>query len=259
MTKALIICYHCVKDEAFPHLRPAKVEDFENQMRYLSKVYNPISLARMSQHIQNGTSLPSKAIAVTFDDGYQDNYENAYPILTKYHIPATVFLTTGFIGTGEIPRWDKEYYKADKALMLSWEQVREMSDSGISFGSHTLTHPFLTRIPQKQAQREIYLSRNIIEQQIGKPVTTFAYPGGNFDSETKEIVKDAGYTAAVSTIPGHNTIHDDVHALRRNVIQLQSVFHRLFPLSFLAEITGLLGHARFYYHRMKRLWLTDDK
>ena len=254
MTKALIICYHCVKDEAFPHLRPAKVADFENQMRYLSKKYNPISLERMAQHIQNEMSLPSKAVAVTFDDGYQDNYENAYPILKKYHIPATFFLTTSFIGTGEIPRWDKEFYTADKALMLSWEQVREMSDSDISFGSHTLTHPFLTRIPRKQAQREIRLSRDIIEQKIGKPVTTFAYPSGNFDSEIKEIVKAAGYTAAVSTIPGYNTLHDDVHVLKRNVIQLRSVCHKLFPLSFFAEITGLLGHARFYYHRIKRLW-----
>lgn len=254
MKKGLIICYHCVKDEAFPHLRPTKVVDFENQMQYLSKVYSPISLERMAQHIRNGTSLPSKAIVITFDDGYRDNYENAYPILKKYQIPATFFLTTGFVGTGEIPRWDKEYYNADKALMLSWEQVREMSDDGISFGAHTLTHPFLTRIPRKQAQREIRLSRDIIEQHIGRPVATFAYPSGNFDSEIKEIVKDAGYTAAVSTIPGYNTMHEDVHALKRNVIQLQSVCHKLFPLSFLAEITGLLGQARFYYHRIKKLW-----
>ncbi len=251
--KALVICYHCIKDEAWPHLRPTKIADFEKQMQYLSKAYNPISLERMAQHIQNGTSLPSKAIAVTFDDGYQDNYENAYPILKKYNIPATFFLTTGFIGTGEIPVWDKEYYTAEKALMLSWEQVREMSYSDISFGSHTLTHPFLTRIPRKQAQREIRLSKDIIEQQIGKTVTTFAYPSGNFDSEIKGIVKEAGYSAAVSTIAGHNSAHDDVHALKRNVMQLQSVCHRLFPLSFVAEITGVLGHVRTFYHKMKRL------
>jgi len=250
--KALVICYHCIKDEAWPHLRPAKVVDFKNQMQYLSKVYSPISLERMAQHIQNGTSLPSKAIAVTFDDGYRDNYENAYPILKEYNIPATFFLTTGFIGTGEIPAWDKGYYTSEKTLMLSWEQVREMSDSGISFGSHTLSHPFLTRIPRKQAQKEIHLSKDIIEQQIGKPVTTFAYPSGNLDSEIKGIVKEAGYSAAVSTIPGYNSMHDDVHALKRNVIQLQSVCHRLFPLSFLSEITGVLGHVRAFYHRVKR-------
>jgi peptidoglycan/xylan/chitin deacetylase (PgdA/CDA1 family) len=91
--KALIICYHCIKDKGNPNLRPAKVADFEKQMQYLSKVYNPISLDKMAQHIQDGTSLPAKAIAITFDDGYRDNYENAYPILRKYNIPATFFLT----------------------------------------------------------------------------------------------------------------------------------------------------------------------
>ena len=253
LMKALIICYHCIKDEPWPHLRPAKVADFENQMQYLSKAYNPISLERIAQCIQNGTSLPTKTIAVTFDDGYQDNYKNAYPIIKKYSIPATIFLTTGFIGTGEIPAWDKGYYKSEETLMLSWDQVREMSDNGISFGSHTLTHPFLTRIPRKQAQREIRLSKDIIEQQIGKPVTTLVYPSGDFNSEIRGIVKEAGYSAAVSTIAGHNSAYDDVYALKRNVIQLQSVCHRLFPLSFIAEMTGVLQHVRTFYHRIKRL------
>ena len=251
--KALIICYHCIKDEGNPNLRPAKVADFDKQMQYLSKVYNPISLDQMAQHIQNGTSLPSKAVAVTFDDGYRDNYENAYPILRKYNIPATFFLTTGFIGTGQIPKWDKAYHTNENTLMLSWEQVLKMSGNGIAFGSHTLTHPFLTRIPLKQAQKEICMSKDIIEQKIGTPITTFSYPSGNFDSNIKQIVKEAGYSAAVSTIPGYNSMHVDVHALKRNVIQLQSVYHRLFPLSFLAEMTGVLGHLRAFYHRMKRL------
>lgn len=253
LMKALIICYHCIKDDPWPHLRPAKVADFENQMQYLSKMYNPISLERIAQCIQNGTSLPPKAVAVTFDDGYQDNYKNAYPIIKKYNIPATIFLTTGFIGTGKIPAWDKAYYTSEKALMLSWDQIREMCDNGISFGSHTLTHPFITSIPRKQVQKEVRLSKDIIEQQIGKPVTIFAYPGGDFNSETKEVVREAGYHAAVSTIPGHNNLHDDVYALKRNVIQLQSICHRLFPLSFIAEMTGVLQHVRTIYHKIKRL------
>ncbi|MBN2312744.1 MAG: polysaccharide deacetylase family protein [Sedimentisphaerales bacterium] len=206
----------------------------------------------MAQHIHNGTPLPSKAIAVTFDDGYRDNYENAYPVLEKYHIPATVFLTTDFIGTGEIPRWEKGHYTDEKTLMLSWRQVREMSDTGISFGSHTLTHPFLARIPRKQVEKETRLSKEIIEQKIGKSVTTFAYPSGNYNSDIKAIVKKAGYSAAVSTVSGYNFVHDDVHALKRNVIQLQSVCHKLFPLSFIAEITGVIGHIRALYYKIRR-------
>ncbi len=255
--RALIICYHCVKDEANSCLRPTKVADFENQMQYLSREYDPIPLETMAQHIQNGTSLPPRAIAVTFDDGYRDNYENAYPIVKRYKIPATVFLTTGFVGTGALPAWERGRYTAKKPLMLSWKQVREMSDGGISFGSHTLTHPFLTRIPRKQVLKEIRRSKDIIEQQIGKPVTTFAYPSGDFDSAVKGIVRGAGYSAAVTTVAGCNGAHDDVCALRRNLIQLQSVCHRLFPLSFLAEITGAVGHVRSFYHRMRRPCVPD--
>jgi len=249
--KALVIFYHCVKDEANSYLRPTKVADFERQMRYLSKTYSPISLERVAQHVRDGTSLPPRAIAVTFDDGYRDNYENAYPVLREYSIPATVFLATGFIGTGEIPRWERGRYTGEKALMLSWKQVREMSDGGISFGSHTLTHPFLTRIPRKQVEQEIRLSKDVIEQQIGKPVTMFAYPSGDFNSDTEGIVSEAGYSAAVSTMPGYNSAHHDVYALRRNVIQLQSVCHRLFPLSYIAEVTGVVDHVRAFSHRVR--------
>jgi len=257
--KALIICYHCVKDEANSCLRPTKVLDFDRQMQYLSKRYSPMSLERMAHCLREGTSLPPKAIAVTFDDGYQDNYENAYPVLRKYNVPATVFLATNFIGTGEIPAWEEGYYTGERALMLSWEQVCEMSDGGISFGSHTLSHPFLTRIPRKQLEYELCRSREIIEQQIGKPVTTFAYPSGDFDSETKEAVREAGYCAAVSIRAGQNSPYDDVYALRRNLIQVQSVCHRLFPISFLAEITGVVGRVRTSYYRIRKVGLPDGQ
>lgn len=256
--KALIIGYHCVKDDANSFIRPTRVADFENQMRYLSQMYNPISLETMAQHIHDGTSLPSKAIAVTIDDGYRDNYENAYPILKKYNIPATIFLMTSLISTEEIPEWDKGYYTDKKTLMMSWEQVRQMSDNNISFGSHTLTHPFLTRIPRKEAEREIHLSKEIIEQKIGKSVTTFAYPTGDFNSEIKEIVKEAGYTCAVTTVPGKNGMHDDIHALKRNVVQIKSFYQKFFPLSYLAEITGLVGRMRDSYYRMRGFWVPGD-
>ena len=250
--KALIIGYHCVKDESDSYLRPTSIADFDAQMQYLSKRYHPMSLEKVAQHIRSGEALPPRAIAVTFDDGYRDNYENAYPVLRKYEIPATIFLTTGFIGTGEIPAWDRGFYTSEETLMLSWKQVREMGSDGISFGSHTLTHPLLSRIPRKRVEEELCLSKDIIEQQIGMPVTTFAYPSGDFNSETKELVRESGYAAAVSVTAGHNGLHNDVYALRRNLIQLQSICHTLFPLSFVAEITGVVGHARALYYRMRR-------
>jgi len=249
--KALILCYHCVKDEMNSYLRPTTVADFDRQMQYLSTRYCPMSLERMVQCLTSRVTLPSKAVAVTFDDGYQDNHTNAYPVLRKHRIPATVFLATNFIGTGEIPAWEEGHYTGKKALMLSWEQVREMSDGGIAFGSHTLSHPFLTRIPRKQCQWEVCRSKEMIEQQIGKPVTMFAYPSGDFNSRTREVVREAGYRAAVSIRAGGNRPDDDIYALHRNVIQLPTVYHKVFPVSFLAEITGGVGHVRTMYYRMR--------
>lgn len=257
--KALIICYHCVKDEMNSYLRPTTVSDFDRQMQYLSARYCPMSLERMAHCLCNHTPLPSKAVAVTFDDGYQDNYINAYPVLRRYSIPATVFLATNFIGTGEIPAWEEGHYAGTKALMLSWEQVREMSDGGVAFGSHTVSHPFLTKIPRKQCEWEVCRSKEMIEQQIGKPVTTFAYPSGDFDSQTREVVREAGYCAAVSIRAGGNRPGDDVYALRRNVIQLKSACHRAFPVSFVAELSGAVGHVRNSYYRVRKIGVQDGR
>lgn len=254
---ALIICYHRVKNEADSYLRPTKVSDFDHQMGYLSTQYHPMSLERMVQCLRDGVILPPRAIAITFDDGYRDNYESAYPVLQKYRVPATIFLATDFIETGVLPAWEKGHYTGEKALMLSWGQVREMSDAGVSFGSHTLSHPLLTRIPRKRYEHELCRSKEIIEQQIGRPVTLFAYPSGDFNRETEEAVRQAGYDAAVSIRAGKNRPCDDVYALRRNVIQLQSACHRFFPASFLAEATGVVGHMRAFYYRMRKVGMPD--
>ncbi len=253
-THALILCYHGVKDEVDSGLRPTTVADFRRQMRFLSQAYTPISLPQLVQHLQDAAPFPPRAVAVTLDDGYRDNYENAYPLLQEYRIPATIFLATRFLGTGEIPPWEKGRYTGPKPLMLSWPQVRRMSAGGISFGAHTLTHPFLTRIPRRQAQAEIHQSKDVIEQQIGKPVTLLAYPSGDFNADIAEMVQGTGYAAAVSIVPGSVRVHDDPYALKRNLIQLQSVCHRLFPLSYVAEMTGVVEQVRVGYYRMRRLW-----
>ncbi len=250
--KSLIICYHRINNSKDSYLRPTKVSDFERQMRYISELFNPVPLEQVMMHFRNKTPLRPRSIAVTFDDGYCDNYENAFPILKRYGIPATIFLTTSYIGNGEIPRWDKGHYDDEKTLMLSWKQVREMNDNGISFGSHTLTHPFLTRISQHQAEEEIRLSKEIIEQQTARPVTSLAYPSGDFSPEIEAIAEESGYLSAVTTLPGYNNTGDDVYALKRNIIQLKSVCHKLFPFSFLGEITGVVDHLRTKYHHIRK-------
>jgi len=102
--------------------------------------------------------------------------------------------------------------------MLTWEQVKEMSDNGITFGAHTLSHPMLTKIPLEDARKEIAESKRVLEEKIQKPVKYFAYPYGtetDFNEDIKNIVKDSGYTCALTFIAGYGDQNSDLFALDR--------------------------------------------
>jgi peptidoglycan/xylan/chitin deacetylase (PgdA/CDA1 family) len=237
---------------------------------------------------------------ITFDDGYKNVFTCAYPILRKYHVPATIFLTTGHTETDNPFWWDKvnhiikdttltrleleeagEYslttpnqrLKARRAITkcleglpeerksqliqrmetlaggslpalnetatLSWNQIEEMSHHDITFGSHTATHPILTRISPEQANHEIYRSKKDIEEHLGKPVNLFSYPNGergDFNNDIKQLLKDNGFIGAVSSIPGTNTTGTDPYELRRfsNVGGGLDIFK--------LEISGIVPH-----------------
>ena len=103
-------------------------------------------------------------------------------------------------------------------MMLSWDDIKIMYANGISFGSHTVTHPIMSKISPEQAMWEIYESKKIIESHLGSPVRTFAYPNGkeeDFDHTTKALLQDAGYICALTTIFGTNAYGHDLFALRR--------------------------------------------
>ncbi len=116
---------------------------------------------------------------------------------------------------------------AASGLMLSWEEVRIMNRAGIHFGSHTATHPILSRVDRAQALREIVESKRTIEEQLGVPVHGFAYPNGSrsdFLPETKTLIQSAGYTYAVTTIHGSNEPESDVFELRRDTPWDEDIF-----------------------------------
>ena len=165
-----------INDIAIPVLNYHKVDEqkialsispqeFEEQIKYLAKEgYNTITPSEMMNALEYGTPLPEKPIMITFDDGYLDNYTNAYPILKKYGFTATIFLVTGFIGND--PRF------------MNWEEIKEMKDNGFVFGSHTVNHKSLTELSYVELKNELLLSAEEIEQQLGHQELFFAYPTG---------------------------------------------------------------------------------
>lgn len=181
-------------------LLTVSVENFDRQMRFLRDHRMAVPLEVAGRYIQAKRRVRG-AVAVTFDDGMEDNYRFAFPILRKYRIPATIFLIVSHVGR-------KGY--------LTWEEVREMRDSGlVSFGSHTVDHVLLTQVSPKRGEREIVLSKQLLEDRIGVPVTTFSYPLGNMNARVREQVIRAGYALAVVANPGKRWPDDDVFALKR--------------------------------------------
>ena len=179
--EASILMYHSVGDNReFFNVRP---RDFAWQMEYLHRgKYKVVSLSELA----NYEKIPKNTVAITFDDGYEDNYLEAYPVLKKYNFPATIFLTTAWLE-------DKSYTnkRGIKMPMLDWNQIKEMHDSGlIDFEPHTETHPRLTKISDKIKESEILNSKHKIEQKLNKISHVFAYPFGDFNQDVIKIAKN---------------------------------------------------------------------
>ena len=193
----MILGYHrIVKKKKFnPDVTAAS---FEAQLQFLKANYRVISLEELVRHIKEKIPLEANSVVITLDDGDESIYKNAYPILKKEKLPATVFLYSNYPGWGGI----------------SWNQVKEMSDNGISFGSHTKSHAILNS-KNKGESEEKYLgrlraelvdSKKIIEEKTGKEVVYLAYPFGKHNEVVDAEVLKAGYLAATGTAWDRNYV-----------------------------------------------------
>jgi peptidoglycan/xylan/chitin deacetylase (PgdA/CDA1 family) len=215
-----IIMYHKIDANSAASRLSVSPESFRAQMRFLKNhKYNVVKLEDLAKMVKENKLL-SKAIAITFDDGYEDNYLNAYPVLKETGLTATIFVIPAMVGSDGY---------------LTWDQIIEMSESGIiTIGSHSLSHQWLTGMAVQQLDREIIDSKRSIESHIGKEVNTFSYPVGGFDKDVREKVIKAGYKIAVATNPGKKYPKHDLFAMKR--LRISSTSDNLFVFWF--EITG---------------------
>lgn len=168
---------------------------FTSELNYFSaRGWKPVSLDEIVQ-TQCAEDSADK-YCVTFDDGYLSVYEHAYPIMVQRKMKATVYVVADTIGG--INEWD---HRAGDQLekMMTAQQVREMSDSGFEIGSHALSHPHLSSLDDKQLKMEIVDSKHKLEDLIGKEVTSFSYPYGDYDHRVLVETIAAGYKYAVTT------------------------------------------------------------
>ncbi len=197
-----VVMYHSIDNNDKSSKLSVSPESFERQMAFLRRNnYNVVSLEEMGRYIKDRKRPPHKTIAITFDDGYYNNYERAYPILKKYKIPATIFIIVDKIGR---PGW------------LGWKELKEMSDSGlVTIGSHTVMHGWLPSVGTEELRSELEESKAIIEKNLAKKADTFCYPLGAYDERVKREVGRAGYACAVVTNPGKHKPGGDVYSIKR--------------------------------------------
>jgi peptidoglycan/xylan/chitin deacetylase (PgdA/CDA1 family) len=185
-------------------------------------------------------SWPGRSVVLTFDDGFANFFECAYPVLMRHKFTATVFLVSGRMGGRN--DWEAPLPRLGPRSILSWQQAAEISAAGIEAGSHTKSHSDLRRLPVEKIEDEIGSSKAEIENHIGGPVESFAYPFGSFDRKTIDIVK-RNYRSACTTFL-QRAQADPLHALPRiDMYYIRSE----------RDLTQLLDGRLDYYLKIRRL------
>ena len=196
----MVLNYHKVVDEHMSLSVP--LADFEQHMKWLKEYgYTSITPEELYEFIVNGSELPEKPVLITFDDGYKDNYTNAYPIMKKYGFTGTIFVVTGFLGV-----YDN---------YMTWEQAKELADNGFSIESHTYSHKSMTEASDEEISKELTKSRDTIRNKLGIDADFMAYPTGTYNLHIAELVQKAGYKGAFTIKYDNVSRESNVYALER--------------------------------------------
>jgi len=270
-----VLTYHRVSDSDgyFDDVISAKPKAFAEQMKYVHKHCTVIDFNDLKEMV-DGKSLPKNAVIITFDDGYLDNYTNAYPVLKKYNLKATISLITGYLG-GKGAWWDRVgYLKKDaskliselkrlpdsqkerrldkllkgklpnKRMFMNWAEIKKMSGL-ITYAAHTHNHPILTNVSFERAKEEIMESKRIIEKK-GHKTNVFTYPNGTPEDMNLKIdnyLKN-NFDFVLSTMYGPNKTGKNLFKLRRIGVEIDDDLDM-----FRIKLSGFGRFASMAYER----------
>jgi peptidoglycan/xylan/chitin deacetylase (PgdA/CDA1 family) len=210
-----ILMYHSIARSTNPKFMPIAVSpaSFAAQMAYLHQhSYTPINVIRLVRLLLQGSALPERPVVITFDDGFADFFTDALPVLQQYNFTATLYITTGFVGRTSL--WLRHEEEAQRPI-LTWSQISEINACGIECGGHSHSHPQLDTLSLTKARDEIVRCKELLEDHLGQPVNSFAYPYGYHSAATKRLVREAGYTSACAVGYAMSSMTSDHFALAR--------------------------------------------
>lgn len=222
---APILMYHAVAENPPAATRRLSISprSLDEQIAFLvDRGFTGMTFSDLAHAFETGKALPERPVALTFDDGYADFAENAWPILRRYDFPATVFVTSGWIADA-----GPNAAGAPLDQMLNWAQVRELAAAGIEIGAHSHSHPKLDRLNDAALCLELRVGRALLEDRIGAPVRSLAYPFGYSTPRVRLATRAAGYGCAAAVRNFRATSADDIFMLPRLTIR-RSTDHAAF-------------------------------
>jgi peptidoglycan/xylan/chitin deacetylase (PgdA/CDA1 family) len=217
----MILMYHhvCPREMTPPALRQSQLEgwqfniepeDFDGQLIYLRRRgFFFVPLEEYVAELGTGRINRQRLVAVTFDDGWRDNFEYALPVLLSHSVPATFFVVSG-----EMPG-------VDHSRRMTTDQLRLLNQSGMTIGAHSKTHPNLATLSPERLLEEIHGCKSELEHACSSTVKFFAYPGGRFSPLVVEACRDAGFQAACSVISWGFNNEQSRYWLYRDVLSSQ--------------------------------------
>ncbi|MBW2096125.1 MAG: polysaccharide deacetylase family protein [Deltaproteobacteria bacterium] len=219
MPKISILMYHQVGIFPRPDAHRATfchIRRFKAQMAYLHFFgYKVLSLPTALEGLFGKGDLPHHGVVLTFDDGYENFKHYAFPVLKQYHFPAIVFLVAGLLGKNA--KWLEDDGRSGAPLM-DRKTILDLRAHNVLFGSHSLTHPLLTHIDRQSQKREIAESKSALEDLLNEKISYFCYPSGDYDEAVVDLVREAGYEAALTCDRGATTPFDNPLILPRKAI-----------------------------------------
>jgi peptidoglycan/xylan/chitin deacetylase (PgdA/CDA1 family) len=219
--KVPVLMYHEIADVTATSSGLAVApEAFADQLAYLHDAgFTAVTAGALAKILADGAgTLPERPVVLTFDDGYGDFHSQALPLLKQYGHTATVFPTTGWIGTELGPRWPR--------WMLNWRELSEIAEAGIEIGAHSHEHPELDRLSDDKLRDELEGPKRMLEDKLGLAVPGLSYPFGLWNAKARRAAREAGYTYAYAVGNAMATSGSDAFTLPRLTVQRTTTMER---------------------------------